>query len=46
MYVFNFLFSAYTGNLMMDFFLEDNPHDGFNEGKEIARRQVHPNNIV
>lgn len=24
----------------MDFFLEECPHDGFNEGKEIAKKQA------
>lgn len=24
---------------MMDFFLEEYPHDGFNQGKEEAKRQ-------
>jgi len=25
---------------MMDFFLEEYPHDGFNQGKEVAKRQA------
>jgi len=28
---------------MMDFFLEDYPHDGFNQGKEVAKRQAQRN---
>lgn len=32
-----------NGNLMMDFFLEDYPHDGFNQGKEVAKRQAQQN---
>lgn len=27
---------AYKGDLMMDFFLDNFPHDGFNQGKKIA----------
>ncbi|XP_025406998.1 hydroxysteroid dehydrogenase-like protein 2 [Sipha flava] len=29
-----------NGQLMMDFFLGENPHNGFNQGKEVARRQA------
>lgn len=28
---------AYKGDLMMDFFLDDSPHEGFNQGKKIAK---------
>lgn len=34
---FVFIFLANNGNLMMDFFLEEYPHDGFNQGKEVAK---------
>lgn len=30
---------AYKGDLMMDFFLDDSPHDGFNQGKKIAKEK-------
>ncbi|CAI6365114.1 unnamed protein product [Macrosiphum euphorbiae] len=30
---------ANNGNLMMDFFLGEYPHDGFNKGKEVAKKQ-------
>lgn len=32
-----FLFLAYKGDLMMDFFLDEAPHDGFNKGKEKSQ---------
>lgn len=30
----NLYFLAYKGELMMDFFLDDAPHDGFNRGQK------------
>lgn len=30
----------------MDFFLEENTHDGFNRGKEEAKRQVQLNKKI
>lgn len=30
---------TYKGDLMMDFFLDDAPHDGFNQGKQIAKEK-------
>jgi hypothetical protein len=41
-YVLNILIFilAKNGQLMMDFFLGENPHNGFNQGKEVARRQA------
>jgi len=37
--IYFFFFLANNDNLMMDFFLGAYPHDGFNQGKEVAKRQ-------
>lgn len=39
-YFLNIIISAKNGQLMMDFFLGENPHSGFNQGKEVARKQA------
>ncbi|VVC45519.1 Hypothetical protein CINCED_3A001451 [Cinara cedri] len=36
---------TYKGDLMMDFFLDEAPHDGFNTGKEIAKKKSGEDNI-
>lgn len=41
--IYELCFSAKKDNLIMDFFLGENVHNGFNLGKEVAKKLARQN---